>query len=196
MSLRIRKVYTKKGDAGKTRMIGGVELSKASQRVESYGTVDELQAVLGMLRAALREETQRDWSELDPTLHQVQNDLFDLGSILSTPPEAADRAPARLSDERVARLEDTMDEWIRHQEPLESFILSGGGRFSALAHLARTVCRRAERQVVRLGETEEVPAEVLKYLNRLSDWLFVLARHLARELGEEEPLWQTPLQSD
>lgn len=195
MSLRISKVYTKKGDAGSTRMIGGVELSKASQRVESYGTVDELQAVLGMLRAALREQAEGDHSGLDELLHAVQNDLFDLGSILSTPPEATDRAPGKLPEERVARLEETMDEWIRHQEPLESFILSGGGRFSALAHLARTVCRRAEREVVRLREAEGAPPEVLKYLNRLSDWLFVLARHLAREFGEEEPLWQTPLQS-
>lgn len=198
MSMRISKVYTRTGDAGTTRLIGGETVSKAAARIDSYGTVDELQAVLGMLRASLRESAEhRDEAErLDAVLDEVQNDLFDLGSVLSTPPDEVERSPASVSPERIAFLEESMDAWLAEQEPLRSFILSGGGRYSAVAHLARTVCRRAERCVVRLGEEEPVPAEVAGYLNRLSDWLFVLARHLARVFGEEEPLWRTPLRDE
>lgn len=193
--MRIAKVYTRTGDAGTTRLIGGGKLAKDSPRIESYGTVDELQAVLGMLRAALREpgEPRDERNRLDALLDDVQNDLFDLGGILSTPAEAIERAPSKLSDERVAFLETSMDEWIQEQEQLTSFILSGGGRFSALAHLARTVSRRAERRVVNLAREEEVPPHLLAYLNRLSDWLFVLARRLAGLFDEAEPLWRTPL---
>lgn len=198
MSMRISKVYTRTGDAGTTRLIGGETVSKAAARIDSYGTVDELQAVLGMLRASLRESAEhRDEAErLDAVLDEVQNDLFDLGSVLSTPPDEVERSPASVSPERIAFLEESMDAWLAEQEPLRSFILSGGGRYSAVAHLARTVCRRAERCVVRLGEEEPVPAEVAGYLNRLSDWLFVLARHLARVFGEDEPLWRTPLRDE
>jgi cob(I)alamin adenosyltransferase len=193
--MRIHKVYTRRGDEGLTDLVGGERVPKDSLRIESYGTVDELQSVLGMLRAALAEpghqaELRR---ELVGHLHRVQQDLFDLGSTLATPPLHLDRVKNPITGERIAWLEETMDRWNEELPPLRSFVLSGGGRFSALGHVARTVCRRCERIVLRLSREEEVPAEVLRYLNRLSDFLFVLARHLARAFDEEEPLWETPL---
>jgi cob(I)alamin adenosyltransferase len=189
--MRIHKVYTRTGDEGMTDLVGGERVPKDSLRIESYGTVDELQSVLGMLRAALAESGSH--SEIVGHIHRVQQDLFDLGSTLSTPPQHADRVKNPITVERIGRLEEAMDLWNEELPPLRSFVLSGGGRFSALGHVARTVCRRCERIVLRLAREEDVPTEVLRYLNRLSDFLFVLARHLARVFGEDEPLWETPL---
>jgi cob(I)alamin adenosyltransferase len=193
--MRIHKVYTRTGDDGTTALVGGERVPKESLRIESYGTVDELQSVLGLLRAALAESDRLPEScrEHVARIHRVQQDLFDLGSSLSTPPRFQDRVKNPITAPRIAWLEETMDGWNESLPPLRSFVLSGGGRFSALGHLARTVCRRCERVVLRLSREEEVPAEVLQYLNRLSDFLFVFARHLAQEHGEDEPLWETPL---
>ena len=193
--MRIHKVYTRTGDEGMTGLVGGERVPKDSLRIESYGTVDELQSVLGMLRAALFESERlpQVCGEIVGHIHRVQQDLFDLGSTLATPPQHADRVKNPITAERIGWLEETMDLWNEELPPLRSFVLSGGGRFSALGHVARTVCRRCERIVLRLAREEEVPAEVLRYLNRLSDFLFVLARHLARLFGEDEPLWETPL---
>lgn len=198
--MRIHKVYTRTGDGGETALVGGLRVRKDSLRIESYGTVDELQAFLGMLRAALTESTGSDrQTEICRAcvgaIHRVQQDLFDLGSTLATPPEHLDRVKNPITGERIAWLEESMDVWNETLPPLRSFVLSGGGRFSALSHVARTVCRRCERVVLRLAREEEVPAEVLRYLNRLSDFLFVLGRHLAERFGEDEPLWETPLQT-
>ena len=194
--MRIHKVYTRTGDSGETGLVGGSRAAKDSPRIESYGTVDELQAFLGMLRAALTESERHSaiCGECVQAIHRVQQDLFDLGSTLATPPEHLDRVKNPITAERIAWLEESMDVWNETLPPLRSFVLSGGGRFSALSHVARTVCRRCERIVLRLSRQEEVPAEVLRYLNRLSDFLFVLGRHLAQVFGEEEPLWETPLQ--
>jgi cob(I)alamin adenosyltransferase len=196
--MRIHKVYTRTGDEGMTDLVGGARVAKDSLRIESYGTVDELQSVLGMLRAALSESMEAGrlpevCREIVGHIHRVQQDLFDLGSTLSTPPQHADRVKNPITPDRIAWLEETMDRWNEELPPLRSFVLSGGGRFSALGHVARTVCRRCERIVLRLAREEEVPPEPLRYLNRLSDFLFVLARHLARMFGEDEPLWETPL---
>lgn len=192
--MRIHKVYTRTGDEGMTDLVGGERVAKDSLRIESYGTVDELQSVLGMLRAALVESgDDENAGEVVGHIHRVQQDLFDLGSTLATPPRHADRIKSPITAERISWLEETMDRWNQELQPLRSFVLSGGGRFSALGHVARTVCRRCERIVLRLAREEEVPAEVLRYLNRLSDFLFVLARHLAVVFGEDEPLWETPL---
>lgn len=201
--MRIYKVYTRTGDQGMTDLVGGERVPKDSLRIESYGTVDELQSVLGMLRAALTEsiapgapkETDGTCREVVDHIHTVQQALFDLGSSLSTPPAHSDRVKNPITGERIAWLEETMDRWNEQLAPLRSFVLSGGGRFSALGHVARTVCRRAERIVLRLAREEVVAPEVVRYLNRLSDFLFVLARHLAREFGEDEPLWETPLRA-
>ena len=197
--MRIHKVYTRTGDEGMTDLVGGERVAKDSLRIESYGTVDELQSVLGMLRAALSESMAAGrlpevCREVVGHIHRVQQDLFDLGSTLATPPEHLDRVKNPITGERIAWLEESMDAWNETLTPLRSFVLSGGGRFSALSHVARTVCRRCERVVLRLARGEEVPAEVLHYLNRLSDFLFVLGRHLAQLFGEDEPLWETPLQ--
>lgn len=192
--MRIHKVYTRTGDEGMTDLVGGERVPKDSLRIESYGTVDELQSVLGMLRAALAESGRpQEMTEIVGHIHRVQQDLFDLGSMLSTPPQHAGRVKSPITLERIGWLEETMDRWNEELPPLRSFVLSGGGRYSALGHVARTVCRRCERIVLRLAREEEVPAEVLRYLNRLSDFLFVLARHLALVFGEDEPLWETPL---
>lgn len=193
--MRIYKVYTKTGDAGETGLVGGERVAKDSPRIESYGTVDELQAVLGMLRAALAEsdrepEVCRDGLQ---AVNRIQQDLFDLGSTLATPVKYLDRVKNPITEERIVWLETTMDGWNESLAPLRSFVLSGGGRFSALSHVARTVCRRCERVILGLSREEEVPGEVLRYINRLSDFLFVLGRHLAQAFGEEEPLWETPL---
>jgi cob(I)alamin adenosyltransferase len=198
--MRIHKVYTRTGDQGMTDLVGGERVAKDSLRIESYGTVDELQSVLGMLRAALSESMEAGrlpevCREIVGHIHRVQQDLFDLGSTLSTPPQHAGRVKNPITLERIAWLEETMDRWNEELPPLRSFVLSGGGRFSALGHVARTVCRRCERVVLRLAREEEVPPEPLRYLNRLSDFLFVLARHLARVFGEDEPLWETPLRT-
>jgi cob(I)alamin adenosyltransferase len=194
--VRIYKVYTKTGDDGETGLVGGERVAKDSLRIESYGTVDELQAVLGMLRAALAESEREPevCRECLGAIHRVQQDLFDLGSTLATPAAHLDRVKNPVTDERIAWLESSMDAWNESLAPLRSFVLSGGGRFSAFSHVARTVCRRCERVVLRLSREEAVPGEVLRYLNRLSDFLFVLGRHLAQVFGEEEPLWETPLQ--
>jgi cob(I)alamin adenosyltransferase len=209
--MRITKVYTRLGDRGTTSLIGGDEVAKDSARIEAFGTVDELGAVLGLLRAALSEPGpaagaaeagpgrgpdaghDEERRALVEVLHRVQNDLFDLGNMLSAPARLADQVPKPITLERVAWLEATMDGWNAELPALRSFVLAGGGRFSAAAHHARTVCRRCERRVVALGREEIVAPEAFQYLNRLSDLLFVLARHLARVLGEEEPLWETPL---
>lgn len=192
--MRIHKVYTRTGDQGMTDLVGGERVAKDSLRIESYGTVDELQSVLGMLRAALSESIEvGDAREIVGHIHRVQQDLFDLGSTLSTPPQHMARVKNPITPERIAWLEETMDRWNEELPALRSFVLSGGGRFSALGHVARTVCRRCERTVLRLAREEEVPPEPLRYLNRLSDFLFVLARHLAKGFGEDEPLWETPL---
>ncbi|HJX28395.1 MAG TPA: cob(I)yrinic acid a,c-diamide adenosyltransferase [Thermoanaerobaculia bacterium] len=195
--MRIHKVYTKTGDRGETALVGGVRVAKDSLRIESYGTVDELQAFLGMLRAALTETGAEGHPEVRAecvrAIHLIQQDLFDLGSTLATPPEHLARVKNPITDERITWLEEAMDIWNEELPPLRSFVLSGGGRFSALSHVARTVCRRCERIVLRLAREEEVPGEVLRYLNRLSDFLFVLGRYLAKVFGEEEPLWETPL---
>lgn len=196
--MRIYKVYTKTGDRGETALVGGTRVPKDALRIESYGTVDELQAFLGMLRAALTEaEADRHpevRAECVRAIHRIQQDLFDLGSTLATPPEHIARVKNPITEERITWLEESMDIWNEELTPLRSFVLSGGGRFSASSHVARTVCRRCERIVLRLSREEEVPGEVLRYLNRLSDFLFVLGRYLAKVFGEEEPLWETPLQ--
>ena len=194
--VRLSKIYTRTGDAGETALIGGRRVAKDSPRIEAFGTLDELQAHLGLLRAALGEEGSEQVlrDETIAALDRVQNDLFDVGNMLSTPPDSPYPVPNPVDAERIGWLETTMDGWLESQKPLKSFILSGGGRFSALAHLARTVCRRAERLAVGVAREEEVAPEAVTYLNRLSDFLFVLARRLAEGFGEPEPLWRTPLE--
>jgi cob(I)alamin adenosyltransferase len=192
--VRITRVYTKVGDGGTTRLVGGAEVSKDDLRIEAYGTVDELNAVLGLARTfnqASTALTARD--EVDAILAAVQNDLFNVGADLATP--AADRWPTlyRVDEPDVVKLEGWIDRLNDELPPLREFILPGGGPVGAFLHQARTVCRRAERRVVTLIRAdEEVGYGVLRYLNRLSDLLFVLGRWAARAHGEPEYLWQKP----
>ncbi|WP_447968417.1 cob(I)yrinic acid a,c-diamide adenosyltransferase [Nitrospira sp. M1] len=190
--MRISKVYTRTGDAGKTRLAGGQEVWKDSLRVETYGTVDELNAVLGLARVFnSQEKPTRDEAErLEQTLQWIQNKLFDLGGILATAPGETFQNMPTVTAEHVKRLENIIDECQQDLEPLKEFILPGGGKVSGFLHQARTTCRRAERLCVTLARDEPVDEHMVKFLNRLSDALFVLARWVAKTQGEPEYLWQ------
>jgi cob(I)alamin adenosyltransferase len=183
--VRINRVYTKAGDSGQTALIGGEKVSKSEPRIECYGTVDELNATIGMACAALPESSQ-----LVPVLRRIQNELFNLGAQLATP-DAERRAGMPSVEERhVEALEVECDEYNEQLPELRSFVLPGGTPAAAALHLARTVCRRAERHVVALARQADVPAEQLKYLNRLSDALFVFSRWVNKDAGVSEPLWE------
>jgi len=177
MGNRLSRIYTRTGDDGSTGLGDGSRVAKDAARVEAYGTVDELNSTLGML---LAHELPAEVSEL---LVQVQHQLFDLGGELCIPGHAAVFAGD------VARLERALDDFNEPLPPLKEFILPGGGSASAHCHLARTVCRRAERRVVSLSRDEPVRPEALHFLNRLSDLLFVIARVLARASGHGDVLW-------
>jgi cob(I)alamin adenosyltransferase len=176
---RLSKIYTRTGDDGSTGLGDGSRVAKDSARVEAYGTVDELNSTIGMVLAcdgvddAVRE-----------TLTQVQHELFDLGGELCIP------GMAMINDADISRLEEVLDQFNDPLPPLKDFILPGGGMAASCCHLARTVCRRAEREVIALGRVESVRPQTQRYLNRLSDLLFVLCRVLARSSGHGEVLWQ------
>jgi cob(I)alamin adenosyltransferase len=194
VAIRITKVYTRHGDKGETHLVGGARVAKDAPRIESYGTIDELNAVLGIVRAFNDDAPRTTFStRLDQILRQVQNELFDLGSELATPPDAAWEGMIRIGPEQIRVLERTIDECQRDLTPLESFILPGGGKIAAFLHQARTVCRRAERDILRLMRKEEVGEHVLGYVNRLSDLLFVLSRWTSHHSGEPEYLWEKGL---
>jgi cob(I)alamin adenosyltransferase len=178
------KIYTKTGDEGETGLFGGPRVSKDHPRVEAYGAVDELNAVLGLVRCETSGEP------LDLLLAKIQNELFDLGAELASP--QPDRVGTRrITAVQTAALESAIDEHEAGLPPLKAFILPGGCRAAALLHVARTVCRRAERRVVTLGEREAVAGDVVIYLNRLSDLLFVLARFVNHTAGGGDVPWQS-----
>ena len=180
--VRLDRIYTRGGDAGQTSLGDGQRVSKADLRVEAYGAVDELNALLGVVLA--REAP----AEFRPWLERIQNELFDLGADLAVPLDDTKRERTRITEEQVERLENLCDEVNDRLAPLRSFVLPGGTEPAALLHLARTVCRRAERVAVALAAQEDVSPEALAYLNRLSDLLFILAR--AANAGHDEPLWK------
>src|SRR5690606_774491 len=187
--VRINRVYTKAGDQGKTSLIGGEKVSKSAPRVECYGAIDELNAALGLVRTSLAGSAAGP--ELSPIVARMQNELFNLGAGLATPdPERRARMPV-IEPRHVAALEEEIDRLNEQLPDLTSFVLPGGGWTSSYLHLARTSRRRAARRVVRPAESgESIGAEDIRYLNRLSDALFVLGRHAARAEGQDEPLWQ------
>jgi cob(I)alamin adenosyltransferase len=180
----LNRIYTRTGDGGSTRLASGAPVSKAGARVSAYGDVDETNAVIGLARIAAAGA-----APLDPILARIQNDLFDLGADLATP-ERAEGAPEplRIVAGQVQRLEHEIDALNADLAALTSFVLPGGSPLAAHLHHARTVCRRAERSAVSLAAGEAVNPEALKYLNRLSDLLFVAARH-ANAKGEGDVLW-------
>ena len=198
MAIRITRVYTRRGDQGETDLVGGARVAKDSPRIEAYGTVDELNAAVGVVRAvnvALHARS-RAGRELDAILRKLQNELFDLGGELATPPSEFRPGMFRVGAAEVKALETCMDGCQKDLQSLKSFVLPGGGRVSAFLHVARTVCRRAERDVLRLMRSEDIGEWPLAYLNRLSDLLFVLSRWIGHHLGEREFLWERPLQRE
>ena len=195
--MRITKVYTRTGDGGKTRLAGGQQVWKDSLRVEAYGTVDELNASIGVVRVWNAELVGGDVKaeQLDEDLQWIQNKLFDIGGILATAPgQTFDNMP-QVTDKDVTRLEKMIDRCQEDLAPLKEFILPGGGKVSGFLHQARTIGRRAERDCVRLSKEEPVDKLIIKYVNRLSDALFVLARWAAKMQGEPEFLWQRDVKS-
>jgi len=182
----LNRIYTRTGDKGTTALAAGGRRSKYDLRVEAYGTVDETNACIGMARLHTAGH------EIDPMLARIQNDLFDLGSDLATVEtgKPLPYTPLRITQGQVDRLEQEIDQLNEHLSPLRSFVLPGGTAAAAALHLARTVCRRAERRVVELMDKpdEAVSAETVKYLNRLSDFLFVASRYV-NDKGQIDVLW-------
>ena len=190
--MRITKVYTRTGDAGKTRLAGGQQVWKDSLRVEAYGTVDELNSSIGVVRVFNAEKlgSYSHAVRLEEDLRWVQNKLFDAGGILATAPGQTFTNMPHVTAKDVTRLERIIDTCQKDLPPLKEFILPGGGKISGLLHQARTICRRAERDCVKLSHEEHVDPVIVTFLNRLSDALFVWARWVAKTQGEAEFLWE------
>ena len=180
------KIYTKTGDAGETGLFGGGRVGKDHPRVEAYGDVDELNATLGLVRA------MEPMPRIDEVIVPIQRDLFSIGALLATPDREKMKASlekARIDDARIRDLEVAIDQCEAELEPLRSFIVPGGTAKAAALHVARTVCRRAERRVVAVQHTEELPPIVVVFLNRVSDLLFMLARVANKRAGAGEVSW-------
>ncbi|TNE88309.1 MAG: cob(I)yrinic acid a,c-diamide adenosyltransferase [Deltaproteobacteria bacterium] len=189
--MRISRVYTRTGDKGTTRLVGNAEVGKNHPRIEAYGTVDELNSVLGLARAHLAGIEAL--LEVDQILERIQSELFDVGTDLATPAESRWEGMVRPDDTYVGRLEAECDRLNESLPPLKEFILPGGGVVSATLHQGRTVCRRAERRVLDLMQDDDTVGEAsMRYLNRLSDLLFVVARYAAMRSGHAESFWQNP----
>jgi cob(I)alamin adenosyltransferase len=198
MAIRITRVYTRTGDQGETALVGGKRVPKDALRIEAYGTIDELNSIVGLARVFNRDDTGAPVAareRLDHILKGIQNELFDLGSELATPPEAVYEGMFRVGPEAVTALERLMDECQEELESLSSLVLPGGGRVSGFLHQCRTVCRRAERVLLRLGREEDIGPWPLRYLNRLSDLFFVLSRWIGKQANEPEYLWERGLRA-
>ncbi len=190
--MRISKVYTKTGDKGKTRLAGGQSVWKDALRVESYGTIDELNSIIGLVRVFNVDagHSVEGVSQLEDHMKWIQNKLFDTGSLLATTPGQEFRNMPQITTQDVTRLEKMIDHAQEVLEPLQEFLLPGGGKVSGFLHQARTVCRRAERICIKLSREEAVDPLIIQFLNRLSDTLFVLARWVAHTQGEPEFMWE------
>lgn len=184
------RIYTRTGDKGDTGLFGGGRVGKDDPRVEAYGAVDELNACLGVAEAAVDDPQVRAW------IRRLQDELFVLGAELATPdPEAVKKQIVPLGADRIAWMEEVMDAIDAEVPPLRSFVLPGGHPGAAHLHLARTICRRAERRTIAFARHAHLRAEVVAYLNRLSDLLFMLARLVNHRAGVEEPKWTAPTRS-
>jgi cob(I)alamin adenosyltransferase len=188
----LNRIYTRAGDSGQTRLVGGQRIAKDDLRIDCYGTVDELNSFVGAARASAEELTLegKPLRALTLILKRVQHELFNLGSILATLPEDVHPKQPRITDAEIEQLEREIDAANDHAQPLRSFVLPGGSHLDAELHICRTVCRRAERLLVRLAREQSVPEETLRYLNRLSDALFLWSRWVNHALGAEETLWE------
>jgi cob(I)alamin adenosyltransferase len=189
------KIYTKTGDSGETSLFGGARVKKYHERVEAYGTLDELNSFIGVLRDALSEmpdNYQIYFSEICKELKYIQDRLFTIGSNLASDPSQAHLLTPDLDEHDVSNLEKSMDEMDEILPALTNFILPGGNIAVSFAHVARTVCRRAERLVILLAdeETNQIPPLSIRYLNRLSDYFFMVGRYIGFRLGIEETVWK------
>lgn len=183
--MKITKVYTRTGDRGKTSIIGGIRVSKASERLEAYGTVDELSSHLGLLAAMLPEGDDRN------IIIRIQNNLFNVCTNLATDQSKTPLYDsAKLADGEIELLEQEVDKMMQLLPERQGFILPGGTQVAAQAHVCRTVCRRAERRIVALSEVAQISPETQQYINRLSDYLFVLAKIINFNAGISEIIWQ------
>ena len=178
------KIYTKTGDLGDTGLFGGRRVPKHNLRIEAYGTVDETNAMLGLAASHCSDP------ELLSVIHRVQSELFSVGADLATPLDVQSAYIVRVDANDIVRLESEIDVWEEMLPELKNFILPGGVDVAATLHLARTICRRAERAITALAEQEAINDDAQRYLNRLSDWLFVLARHVNFKQGVTETAWQ------
>jgi cob(I)alamin adenosyltransferase len=179
------KIYTKTGDKGKTSLFGGQRVSKDTHRIEAYGCVDELNSHLGVVRSL------KPLEDVDRILVRIQHELFVLGADLATPQTSSRKKMQRISARHVERLERDIDRLDSALDPLQQFILPGGSRSSAELHVARTICRRAERSIIRLSKKSEIGTTPVVFINRLSDLLFVLARYVNKVEGGEEVRWDS-----
>jgi cob(I)alamin adenosyltransferase len=196
MAIRLTRIYTRTGDKGTTALVGGKRVPKESGRLESYGTVDELNSIVGIVRTYLMEYKDRlgdDYVWYSEMLRRIQNELFDVGSELATPPDGEYEGMHKMGPGEVKQLEEEMDRMEKDLQPLNSFTLPGGGVLNAFLHQARTVCRRAERVMWAVKREEEIADQDIIYINRLSDHLFVQSRWIAKRLGEPEFLWDRGL---
>ena len=186
--VKLSKLYTRGGDDGTTGLLGNKRVSKSHLAVEAYGTIDELNSWIGFILSASKESHSRSLRDL---LEPIQQQLFDIGAELATPEDSDWKAPCQITEIEVSRLEDQIDNWTKEVGELKSFLLPGGSMNTASLHIARTVCRRAERIICALHEIQPIRGEVLMYVNRLSDWLFALARKVAQENEDTELLWNS-----
>jgi cob(I)alamin adenosyltransferase len=190
--LALNRIYTRRGDSGATSLVGGQRVPKDALRIECYGTIDELNSVIGQACVSVSEQLAHcpELEALGRILLRVQHELFNLGSILATMPEDVHPRQPRITERDIEQLETEIDAMNEPLAELRSFVLPGGSRLNAELHLGRTVCRRAERLAVALARQESVPAEAVGYLNRLSDALFVWSRWANHKLGAPEVLWE------
>jgi cob(I)alamin adenosyltransferase len=199
MAIRITRVYTRGGDTGKTSLVGGARVDKDCRKLESYGTVDELICLVGMARTVIGQSRRASGAGglpaavrdgLETSLRRVQNRLFDMGSILATPAGQPYKGMPEITDADSTGLEKEMDGMQKSLEALNSFVLPGGTLANAALHQCRAVCRRAEREIIRLSREEAIDTRLIKYINRLSDFFFVMSRYASRKAGVKEYLWE------
>jgi len=199
MAIRLTRIYTRTGDKGTTELVGGKRVPKESGRLEAYGTVDELNSIIGIVRTYLTEYKTRlgdDYGWYSEMLRRIQNELFDVGSELATPPDGEYEGMYKIGAGEVKKLEEEMDRMEKDLQPLNSFTLPGGGVLNAFLHQARTVCRRGERVLWAVKREEEIADQDIIYINRLSDHLFVQSRWIAKRRSEPEVLWDRGLRLD
>jgi len=194
MTILINRVYTRSGDKGKTSLVGGQRVDKDSLKLDCYGTVDELICFVGMARTLLSTKKnglpKKTIQELETSLKQIQNKLFDIGSILATPAGKPYANMPKILDADATALEKSMDEMQKSLSSLTSFVLPGGSELNASLHQCRAICRRAERLICGLSKEEKVSQSLIKYINRLSDLLFVMSRYVSKKAGVKEFLWE------